>query len=266
MKKIKLFATLIICMLISIMNFATFANAEELESVISEETAVESEIIPESEETPYESETAVENENKVFTDEEYKEYLDNVLTGTQKDIIDKVTTIVSQYTKISPTVIYCIVGSIFLVCIVIFVLVGKNAVKGSEISKLKEQNSAVIEMAKKSETELAKMIEVISNLSSEGFEKMLAERNGEIEKTLIESLKLDTATISELLTNGTKILAYLEKFFDFFKIMAIKKGDGALISTLSDVPDVDIIKKQELIIVKLTSALGEEAVKKILEQ
>lgn len=274
MNKIKLILVMLICAFISTLTFITAyadgteSNIVEAESVVTSdgESATESGVLTESEEIPEEKESAVESEKKPFTDEEYKEYLDNVLTESQKDLVDKITLLIAERMEIKPTLIYCIVGSVFLVGVLLFVLVGKNSVKSGEIKRLKEQNSAIAEMAQLSKTELEKVIEVLDKLSTDGFEKMLKERNGEIEQTLIESLKLDTNTIGDLLTTGAQTVAYLEKFYDFFKTMAIKKGDNALINTLAETPNATKIKEQEILIEKLKTALGEEAVKKILTE
>lgn len=279
MKKIKLLLVVAICSFLTL-SCGLMAHAEDTESGYLEsstvetvedstsggETANESGVLDESEEILDESEIAVESGSNGFTDEDYKNHLDNLLTENQKEVTDKVTEIITDKLNISNTVVYCIVGSILLVAVFLFTLIGKNTVKNGKIKKLEEQNKAVVEMAKKSDKDLANLLEVYKSISTDGIEKTIAEKNKQLEDELLSKLKLDSDTITSLLVNGAKTIDYLEKFFEYFKTMAIKKGDTALINSLAETPDATRLKEQELLIAKIKAKLGDEAFDKLLEE
>lgn len=279
MKKIKLLLVVAICSFLTL-SCGLMAHAEDTESgylesstvetvedsTVGGETANESGVLDESEEILDESETAVESGSNGFNDEDYKNHLDNLLTENQKEVTDKVTEIITDKLNISNTVVYCIVGSIILVAVFLFTLVGKNTVKNGKIKKLEEQNKAVVEMAKKSDKDLANLLEVYKSISTDGIEKTIAEKNKQLEDELLSKLKLDSDTITSLLVNGAKTIDYLEKFFEYFKTMAIKKGDTALINSLAETPDATRLKEQELLIAKIKAKLGDEAFDKLLEE
>jgi hypothetical protein len=276
MKKIRLYFLVLVMLIISISSFGFIANAEESEptteptteeiSTSEGETVSTSEEITESEEISTESEIVLESGKEPLKPEDIKDGLDGVMTDNQKAVVEKLTAILSKYINIAPTILYCIIGGGVVICVFIFVLIAKNSNKKVQINKLVEQNKAVVSMAKTSEERVKELSTAFDKLSTDGFQKMLAERNEELEKTLLNKLKLDSDTIGELISKSTLSIAYMERIIEAFKIMASKSNNTALLNELSTAPTSAEFKKVEYENQKLKSALGEEAVKKILEE
>lgn len=277
MKKLSLLfliiATICFC------SFTTFtALAEEsavdsttestAESTNEGETANESVFSSEVEEIVESTQESVlegEEEPKYnLTEEELKKIIDSALTENQKSFVTSISTTLNKFFGWSTEKIYLIVALGILAFALIIFAIGKYISKTRANYTLNEQLKALSAYAEEAEKDKAKYKDLVDVLSKDGIEGVVNKACDELEAKVISSLKLDSDTIGDLLSKGDLNTAYLEKVVSALKVLAQDAGKTAMLNELSDAPTSAVVKRLEVENEKLKSALGEDAVQKIL--
>ena len=281
----KLLTLLAIVLAITSASFFTAhtVSAEELySSEISEEASSEGEISPTVSETVTEEEIPTEDvtesvtpeetpNNITLTKEELKDIIDAALNEQQKELVDNLAGKIAVALGIEYETVYIATGAIVLVVLIVIILLayvfkGKGSLKELN-TRLKAQQGAYAVLSE-SKDELAKILNSFSseeigaliqkNLKAE-TEKLTAEVSAEI----IQKLKIDENTLSELLGNE-KILVTQVKLLSEALIAIAANNRDAAISILSKAPTTEAVNELTLENEKLKTALGEKAVAETL--
>lgn len=281
----KLLALLAIVIAITSVSFFTAhaVNAEELYS--SEESlkasdegenlSVSSGSITEEEiptEDNIEATPPEETPNNItLTKEELKDIIDAALNEQQKELVNTLAGKIATSLGIEYETVYIATGAILLVIVIVIILLayvfkGKGSLKELN-TRLKAQQGAYAVLAE-SKDELANILKTFSseeigaliqkNLKAE-TEKLTAELSTEI----INKLKIDENTLSELLGNE-KILVTQVKLLSEALIAIAANNRDAAISILSKAPTTEAVNELTLENEKLKTALGEKAVAETL--
>ena len=281
----KLLTLLAIVLAITSASFLTTrtVSAEELNSSeISEEASSEGEISPSVSETVTEEEIPTEDNieattpeespnNITLTKEELKDIIDAALNEQQKELVDNLAGKIATALGIEYETVYIATGAIVLVVLIVIILLayvfkGKGSLKELN-TRLKAQQGAYAVLSE-SKDELANILKTFSseeisaliqkNLKAE-TEKLTAELSAEI----INKLKIDENTLSELLGNE-KILVTQVKLLSEALIAIAANNRDAAISILSKAPTTEAVNELTLENEKLKTALGEKAVAETL--
>lgn len=273
----------IIVLLLTILTILTFSvltvNAEELEleSEISEiptesatdgEIANESDFLSESVETPTESEITETAPKYELTKEELTEIINGALTENQKETATKISEVLGRWFNISPDTIYLLVAGAIIVIVVVAFFIVKYISKSGNVKQLQEQVTALAEMLKEKEKEskLGQALDVLLNqdglqdLVKCGYETF----SNEIKKH-IDDTRMSDETVGTLLTKTDIATALLQKEFDALKIILAESGNIGAINELANAPETAVLERLEFENAKLKHALGEDAVKKLLQ-
>jgi cell division protein FtsB len=273
----KLLALLAIVIAITSVSFFTAhaVNAEEFYS--SEESlkaSDEGENLPVSSESVTEEEIPTEDNieattpeeapnNITLTKEELKDIIDAALNEQQKELVNTLAGKIATSLGIEYETVYIATGAILLVIVIVIILLayvfkGKGSLKELN-TRLKAQQGAYAVLAE-SKDELANILKTFSseeigaliqkNLKAE-TEKLTAEISTEI----INKLKIDENTLSELLGNE-KILVTQVKLLSEALIAIAANNRDAAINILSKAPTTEAVNELTLENEKLKTALG----------
>lgn len=273
MKKLKLLLIAILTTLC--LSFGVVAHAEEShldgeinassEEITSVEDFTESEITSEitSEET---TEGVNEESSYTFTEEELKNFIDSVLDENQKSLISKISDFIGGKFGFNAEKIYIIIALGCALVLIFAVLFGKLISKNKKFNATNEQLKAVSAMLEEANIDKSKYKQLAQALTSENLEQVIKTNNEELLANITSLLKVDSNTVSELLTAKTLERAEHERFRKALVLVLEKSGFITAANELATSPTIEEMKNKELENIKLRTALGEETVKKVLSE
>ncbi len=289
----KIFAVIVLALFVALSTVAFFsgsvlkANAEE---TVSSETSTdnessqnEGENLPVTDETGTDEEIPTEDKNAVtgaeetpkptitITEEELTELINSALTEQQKQFVDSVAGKIALALGLDHNIVYLACAVALIIILVIIVLVanvfkGKGALKTLS-TQLKAQQSAYAVLSDTKE-DLQKALQNLTAKDIANFVKVAySEQADNIVKDVsckvVDKLKLDENTISEVLGNEKVLVEQVKILSDALIAIASNNRDQA-INILSKAPTQDVVNTLALENEKLKSALGEKAVAETL--
>lgn len=256
-------------------------RAEELPTSEAVETPTTSET-PTDEEIPTEEPTDQPTEDsapetsetppkKELTEEEINNIINSVLTEQQKSIITMISDKLSSFFNIDAKIIYLVVAGALAILLIIAVLIGKVAkakanLKSTNAQLTAQHNAyAVLSQAKEDlETVLKNLsAEEIAKRVDDAYNKQAEQLVERVSKNVVKKLKIDDKTLSELLGNEKVIVSQETAIVEALLAIASGNKDKA-IKILTGAPTVEQVGEVLLENEKLKTALGEDAVKKVL--
>lgn len=291
----KIFAVIVLALFVAFSTVAFFsgsvlkANAEE---TVSSETSTdnessqnEGENLPVTDETETDEEIPTEDKNAVtgteetpkptitITEEELTELINSALTEQQKQFVDSVAGKIALALGLDHNIVYLACAVALIIILVIIVLVanvfkGKGALKTLS-TQLKAQQSAYAVLSDTKE-DLQKALQNLTAKDIANFVKVAySEQADNIVKDVsckvVDKLKLDENTISELLGNEKVLVEQVKILSDALIAIASNNRDQA-INILSKAPTQDVVNTLALENEKLKSALGEKSVNEVLNK
>lgn len=291
----KIFAVIVLALFVAFSTVAFFsgsvlkANAEE---TVSSETSTdnessqnEGENLPVTDETETDEEIPTEDKNAVtgteetpkptitITEEELTELINSALTEQQKQFVDSVAGKIALALGLDHNVVYLACAVALIIILVIIVLVanvfkGKGALKTLS-TQLKAQQSAYAVLSDTKE-DLQKALQNLTAKDIANFVKVAySEQADNIVKDVsckvVDKLKLDENTISEVLGNEKVLVEQVKILSDALIAIASNNRDQA-INILSKAPTQDVVNTLALENEKLKSALGEKSVNEVLNK
>ncbi len=270
MKKLtKILLTLFFCFCFCLPFFAfcdTKANAEELTNGQTEE--IDGETDGETDDTTGENgqtEEETETEEKiVLSREELQEIINNALSENQKNIVDKVSTFISEKLNVAKGNVALIVSSCVLVGGLVIFFVGKYIAKKRKIAKDKVAMQALADEAQTYKKQSEDYLKLLEQLSKTNFADVIEKGIKDIEEDIHKNLKLDSNVVGKLLKDIDIQTALTQHVLNALKIVLTKSGNVAAVNELSIAPETAVVERLEYENAKLKETLGDEAVKKIL--
>lgn len=261
-------------------------NAEELSSSeIVENDESRGENLPITDETETDEEIPTEDKNAVtdteetpkhtitITEEELTKLINSALTEQQKQFVDSVAGKIALALGLDHNVVYLACAVALIIILVIIVLVanvfkGKGALKTLS-TQLKAQQSAYAVLSDTKE-DLQKALQNLTAKDIANFVKVAySEQADNIVKDVsckvVDKLKLDENTISEVLGNEKVLVEQVKILSDALIAIASNNRDQA-INILSKAPTQDVVNTLALENEKLKSALGEKSVNEVLNK
>lgn len=253
--------------------------AEELAETTEENEGTET---PTTGEETTEEETPTEDTNKpttgeeetptfTLTQEELTEIINSALTEQQKEIINSLSGKIASALGIDHKTVYLICAGGLVVILIIIVLLasvfkGRGNLKATK-TRLEAQQSAYAVLSKTKDD----LTKVLSNLTAteigEVIKKAYAENTEElinkVSDAVIEKLKIDDNTLSELIGNEKLVVAQNTALKEALIAIALGNRDLA-VKRLSEAPTEETVNALALENEKLKTALGEKAVAETL--
>lgn len=276
MKKIIVFLVLALFITFGVASFfATPAKKASAEELPTTETETETPEIPETPETPTNGEeTGTETEKTptvTLTQEELTEIINNALTEQQKQIADGIAGKIASVLGIDYNTVYLFVAGALVIILLVAVLLtkyltGRGAVKSLQ-TQLKAQQSAYSVLSQSKEDLNA----ILQNFSAEELGKMLNKVITDNTDTIVnavtdkivKNLKIEDNTIAELAGEG-KVIVEIGYALKEALIAIAENNRDLAIKRLSASPTVEAVNALALENEKLKTALGDEAVAKVL--
>lgn len=282
----KLFAVLVLALFVALSTVAFFGgsvakivNAEELgSSETTESTENEGENLPTTGETTTDEEIPTEDGNApttgeeqtptfTLTQEELTEIINSALTEQQKVLVDNLAGKIASALGVEYETVYIACGVVVLVFVVIIIMLayvfkGKGSIKALN-TQLKAQQSAYSVLSESKED----LLKVLKSFSTEELGAIIQANlkaetdklSQELSEEIINKLKIDENTLSELLGNE-KILVTQVKLLSEALIAIASNNRDVAINILSKAPTTEAVNELTLENEKLKTALGEKAV------
>ena len=294
----KLLAVLVLALFVALSTVAFFGgsvakivNAEEAEATETTETVTDEEItenegenLPTTGETTTDEETPTEDENApttgeeqtptfTLTQEELTEIINSALTEQQKEIVNSLSGKIASVLGIDHNTVYLIcAGGLVIVLIIIVLLAsvfkGRGTLKATK-SRLEAQQSAyaVLSETKEDLTTILKNFskEEIGELIKSAYTEQAEEIIKEVTNKIVDKLKIDDNTLSEVLGNEKVLVEQVKKLSEALIAIASNNRDVA-IKVLAEVPTQETVNAMALENAKLKTALGEKAVAETLKK
>lgn len=292
----KILAILVLALFVALSTVAFFGgsvakivNAEETtettETVTDEETTEnEGENLPTTGETTTDEETPTEDENApttgeeqtptfTLTQEELTEIINSALTEQQKEIVNSLSGKIASVLGIDHNTVYLICAGGLVVILVIIVLLasvfkGRGTLKATK-SRLEAQQSAyaVLSETKEDLTTILKNFskEEIGALIKSAYTEQAEEIIKEVTNKIVDKLKIDDNTLSEVLGNEKVLVEQVKKLSEALIAIASNNRDVA-IKVLAEVPTQETVNAMALENAKLKTALGAKAVAETLKK
>lgn len=263
----------------------TTETTETTETPTEEETTKnEGENLPTTGETTTDEETPTEDGNApttgeeqtptfTLTQEELTEIINSALTEQQKEIVNSLSGKIASALGIDHNTVYLIcAGGLVIVLIIIVLLAsvfkGRGALKATK-SRLEAQQSAyaVLSETKEDLTNILKNFskEEIGALIKSNYTEQADEIIKEVTDKIVDKLKIDDNTISEVLGNEKVLVEQVKKLSEALIAIASNNRDVA-IKVLAEVPTQETVNAMALENAKLKTALGEKAVAETLKK
>ena len=202
-----------------------------------------------------------------ITKEELTEIINSALNEQQKQLVDNLAGKIASALGLEYETVYLVCGGIVLVVLVVIILLayvfkGKGSLKALN-TQLKAQQSAYSVLSESKED----LLNVLKSFSTEEIGAMIqANLKTETEKLskelsadIINKLKIDENTLSELLGNE-KILVTQVKLLSEALIAIASNNRDVAINILSKAPTTEAVNELTIENAKLKTALGEKAV------
>lgn len=280
MKKILIALSIALCCftlcLFSTSNLMVRAEetSEAVETPTTSETPTDEEI-PTEEPTDQPTEDGAPETSEThkieLTEEELNEIINSVLTEQQKSIITMISDKLSSFFNVDAKIIYLVVAGALAILLIIAVLIGKVSkakanLKSTNAQLTAQHNAYAVLSQAKEDLEV-----VLKNLSAEeiakrvddAYNKQAEQLVERVSRNVVKKLKIDDKTLSELLGNEKVIVTQETAIVEALLAIASGNKDKA-IKILTGAPTVEQVGEVLLENEKLKTALGEDAVKKVL--
>lgn len=238
------------------------AKAEGETSPTGESVSVESVADSAVESVPEESTT-----DAVINDETLQKIIDDALTEQQKQLAAKWSEMLSTKLLISKDTAYLLVGVLILIGSIIIIFVGR-AVHFKHVNKITTEKlkamQGVYQNATKETTDLKAVLNTFESAQiKESVSAALAACLETLKSDLLQNLKIDSDTLSKLLSDTATQNEMIKTVLNVLKQFAINAGIKTAVTELDKAPEAEAYQKMALKVQKLETELGREKVEEI---
>lgn len=209
-----------------------------------------------------------------LTAEDVKEIINSVLNDQQKDQAEKTANIIANKLNLNATSVYIflVVGLIVIFLIVFLVakiiFISKSKAKTAE--KLLAIQAVLSDEQKKGENFFNALQaldkDAMKNTFGEVVKPVISDITPEVIKGVADGLKLDGNVLAKLLGTTATTSEQISVIIEALKVLALKSNQTEMANVLTKSPTADAYAEVVMENEKLKTALGEKAVKKVVEK
>lgn len=213
-------------------------------------------------------------EKSGLTAEDVKEIINSVLNDQQKDQAEKTANIIADKLNLNATSVYITLVIGLIVVFLIVFLVAKIIFISKSKAKTAEKLLAIQALLSDEQKKGADFYGALKALDKDGMTETFAEVvkpvisdiTPEVIKGVADGLKLDGNVLAKLLGTTATTSEQVNIIIEALKVLALKANQTEMANVLTKSPTADAYAEVVMENEKLKTALGEEAVAKVVEK